>query len=227
MSNGDDFFCICNTCSENEGNCNAHDECQDNLLCGSNNCPDSLSFDSEVDCCYRPIVGEEDFCTTGIPCGEHEGDCDSNSECQSNHFCGSNNCPPSLGFESEVDCCSSTQIMSPYPNNVDETWLVKAPTGSIINLQFHFVNIRILDKLEIFDGSNDLSTPILTLMGSHISFGISSAGNSLYVKLTSNNADVDDGSTGFLATIHYSNHYLNIKQFFKISYYILEVKIQL
>ena len=51
-SNGDDEFCYCNTCSENEGNCDSHNECQDGLICGSNNCPASLGFDSEVDCCF-------------------------------------------------------------------------------------------------------------------------------------------------------------------------------
>ena len=92
-SNGDDEFCYCNTCSENEGDCDSHDECQDGL------------------------------------------------------FCGSNNCPASLGFDSEIDCCSSTQIMSPnypnpYPNYAEETWLITAPTGSIINLQFHSFDVR-------------------------------------------------------------------------------------
>ena len=54
-SNGDDEFCYCNTCSENEGDCDSHDECQDGLACGSNNCPVSLGFDSEVDCCYLAV----------------------------------------------------------------------------------------------------------------------------------------------------------------------------
>ena len=148
-SNGEIGFCNCNTCSENEGNCDSNDECQDGLYCGSNNCPASLSFDSEVDCCYQPTLGDEDFCASGIPCGEGEGDCDSNSECQSNHFCGSNNCLASLGFDSEIDCCSSTQIMSPnypstYPNDAEETWLITAPTGSIINLQFHSFHVRLI-----------------------------------------------------------------------------------
>ena len=52
-SNGDDGFCYCNTCSENEGDCDNHDECQSGLACGSNNCPASLNFDSEFDCCYN------------------------------------------------------------------------------------------------------------------------------------------------------------------------------
>ena len=41
------------------------------------------------------------------------------------------------------------------------------------------------------------------------SFSISSTGNSLFVKFESN--DHDDGSTGFFATIHYGNPYLNMK----------------
>ena len=50
-SNGYDEFCYCNTCSENEGDCDFHDECQDSLFCGSNTCPTSLGFELEVDCC--------------------------------------------------------------------------------------------------------------------------------------------------------------------------------
>ena len=148
-SNGEVGFCICNTCSVNEGDCDYHYHCQDGLLCGSNNCIASLAIHSEVDCCYQPTVGEEDYCLSGIPCIDNEGDCDSNSQCQSNHFCGSNNCLDSLGFDSEIDCCSSTQIMSPnfpnpYPNNAGETWLLTAPTGSIINLQFHSFHVRLI-----------------------------------------------------------------------------------
>ena len=151
MSNGEIGFCGCNTCSEMEGNCNAHDECLEDLFCGSNNCPASLGFDSEVDCCYQPILGEEHFCSSGIPCGEDEGDCDSNNECQSNHFCGSNNCPVLLGFDSDIDCCSSTQIMSPnhpgpYPDNILEIWQITASTGSIISLQFHSFHVTNLFK---------------------------------------------------------------------------------
>ena len=203
-SNGYDEFCYCDTCSENEGDCDAHDECLDVLACGSNNCPAFQGFEFEIDCCYQPTIGDEHFCTNGIPCGEDEGDCDSNTECQagltcgsnncpdslgfdieidccyepslgdvqfcssgiifcgqdegdcdsnseclSNHFCGSNNCPASLDFDYEIDCCSSTQMMSPnypnsYPKNVYETWLLTAPTGLVINLQFHSFHVRLL-----------------------------------------------------------------------------------
>ena len=51
-------FCNCNTCSENEGDCDAHDECQDDLFCGLINCPVSLGFDSEVDCCHSYAGGK-------------------------------------------------------------------------------------------------------------------------------------------------------------------------
>ena len=55
--NGEIGFCYCHSCSENEGDCDSHDECQDGLACGSNNCPASLDFDSEMDCCYHPTAG--------------------------------------------------------------------------------------------------------------------------------------------------------------------------
>ena len=58
-----------------------------------------------IGCCYNATVGGEDFCTTTNPCGEDEGDCDSIDDCQDGLACGSNNCPYSLGFDSEVDCC--------------------------------------------------------------------------------------------------------------------------
>ena len=146
-SNGYDEFCYCNICSENEGNCYAHDECQEGLACGSNNCHASLGFDSDVHCCYEPTLGDEDFCAIGITCGEDEGDCDSNSECQNSLFCGYNNCPVSLSFATEIDCCTSTQLVSPnypisYPNFANDIWLIAAPAGSIINLQFHFFQVR-------------------------------------------------------------------------------------
>ena len=85
-----------------------------------------------------------------MSCSENEGDCDARDECQDGLDCGSENCPASLGFGSEVDCCSIiTQIMSPnypnsYPNNAKETWLITAPVGSIITLQFHSFYVRFI-----------------------------------------------------------------------------------
>ena len=110
MNNGDIGYCACKqSCTENEGYCDYildyNYQCKDGHRCGSNNCPVSYGFDSNTDCCYVPIVGDEDFCTSEYLCGADEGDCDSNEECQSELFCGSNNCPNSLGVSSLVDCC--------------------------------------------------------------------------------------------------------------------------
>ena len=79
-SNSYDEFCYCNTCSENEGDCDTHDECQDGLICGSNNCPASLGFDFEVDCCYP----NENPCydTCGYPNYKGDNYCDDeNNNC--------------------------------------------------------------------------------------------------------------------------------------------------
>ena len=105
VSNGDFGFCHCNACLENEGDCDNHNECPNGLLCGSNNCPDHLAFNSEVDCCYALTVGNEHFCTAANPCGQDEGDCDSHEECQGSLICGSVNCPTYLGFSPDTDCC--------------------------------------------------------------------------------------------------------------------------
>ena len=62
VSNGEIGLCYCNSCSENEGDCDSHDECQGSLICGSVNCPTVLGFDSDTDCCYdnsHSVVGDE------------------------------------------------------------------------------------------------------------------------------------------------------------------------
>ena len=153
VSNGEIGLCNCNTCSENEGDCDTHAECQNGLLCGSNNCPASLGFDSEIDCCSQPSIGDEEFCASGIPCEEDEGDCNSDVECQDGLVCGSNNCPSSLNFDSEDDCCfKPTELMSTnypnsYPYSVVETWLLTVTSGSIISLQFHSFDVRTYLKI--------------------------------------------------------------------------------
>ena len=239
-ANGDIGFCNCRSCSENEGDCDSHNECQDGLACGSSNCPASLGFDSDIDCCYQPSVGDEHFCTTTNQCEQDEGDCDGHEDCQDGLACGSNNCPASLGFDSEFDCCtlaiSSPNFPDSYPSNAEETWLLTAPTGSIITVKFLSFHVRIsvkskyrttneykilimylhivlqtekfYDFLVIYDGSNDQSTQIAKLSGNLGGFQISSTGNSLFVKFKS---DSSLNLVGFLATIHYSNPYLNIK----------------
>ena len=107
-ANEDDFCTSQNPCGTDQGDCDTHDECQDGLVCGSNNCPDYLGFHSEFDCCYVSTLGDEHFCGTDDPCAVDEGDCDSNNECQTNLICDTaNSCPASLGFDSDVNCCFS------------------------------------------------------------------------------------------------------------------------
>ena len=38
----------------------------------------------------------------------------------------------------------SPNYPNPYPNNKYETWLITAPTGSIIILQFHAFHVRLV-----------------------------------------------------------------------------------
>ena len=63
------------------------------------------------------------------------------------------------------------------------------------------------DFVTIYD-YDGLWNKIAKLSGNLGSFGISSTGNSLFVKFES---DYDTTYGGFLATIHYGNPYLNIK----------------
>ena len=101
--------------------------------------------------CATASNGEIGFCNCNT-CSENEGDCESNEECQDGLICGSNNCPGLLGFKTYVDCCSNVTLgvietpnyPNKYPNNADEIWLLTAPSGSIIILQFHFFHVRII-----------------------------------------------------------------------------------
>ena len=103
----EDICTIKNPCGMNLGDCDSNDECLDGLVCGLNNCPKSLGYYPDDDCCYNATVGDDDFCTSDAnPCGVNEGDCDHNNECQTNLICGTaDSCPASLGFASVVNCC--------------------------------------------------------------------------------------------------------------------------
>ena len=115
VKNGEIGFCACNQpCSENslnKGDCDYHYHCEKGQRCRSNSCPvemtQQLGFDSNTDCCQIANVGDEDFCTIYDPCEEDEGNCNKNDECRDDLICGLDNCPNSLGFSSEVDCCES------------------------------------------------------------------------------------------------------------------------
>ena len=119
-----------------------------------------------------------------------------------------------------------------YPNNAYETWILTAPNASIISIKFHYFHVRTIveyknkgkykiilyfsqtgtsyDFVTIYDGPNDQSTQKAKLSGNLGSFIISSTGNSMFVKFESDH-NHNHNYAGFLATIQYSNSYLNIE----------------
>ena len=111
-----------------------------------------------MECCYNSTLGDENFCSTKNTCQEGEGDCDLNAECTGNLFCGYDNCPDAVWFDIEIDCCTSTQIVSPnypnsYPDYIYETWLITAPVGIMIYLQFHAFHVCFYIHFENYDTS--------------------------------------------------------------------------
>ena len=68
-----------------------------------------------------------------------------------NLFCGYKNCLATFGND-DANCCGINQFKSPnYPNDyfydIEKTWFIKAPIGSIINLQFHSFHVRLFVEL--------------------------------------------------------------------------------
>ena len=107
--NGDVKVCTAeNPCGHNEGDCNYDNDCQPGLKCGQGNCPAFLGYDQSIDCCRKPINGDENFCTAENLCGLDEGDCDYDNECQPGLKCGTDNCPTYLGYHQSIDCCTWT-----------------------------------------------------------------------------------------------------------------------
>ena len=59
---GDEQFCNWeNRCGKNEGDCNQHGDCKDDLLCGIDNCPSELGFASSADCCFNVTEEKWEF----------------------------------------------------------------------------------------------------------------------------------------------------------------------
>ena len=119
VNNGGIGFCNCNTCYENEGDCDSHDECHDGLLCGGSI---KILADITIQLSYVEALDI--------------------------------NCPASLGFDSAVGCCikgfMSPNYPNPYPAYAEETWLITAPNGTTITLQFHSFDVRLRLKIHFF-----------------------------------------------------------------------------
>ena len=89
-----------------QGDCDSNVVCLDRLICGLDNCPESLGYKSTTDCCYEVLFGDEDFCTIDFPCGIDEGDCDFDYECETGLMCNiDNDCSYNFGLNYKVHCC--------------------------------------------------------------------------------------------------------------------------
>ena len=117
-------------CKENEGDCDSNNDCEGDLICGSDNCLNLSStdnFTSSHDCCFAAIkcggsqTDTASCCTSVSPCGINEGDCDDHFECQGELMCGIDNCInilPSDNFPSTHDCCFEARCNG----NQNNTW---------------------------------------------------------------------------------------------------------
>ena len=118
-NNGDINFCQPDhICEENQGDCDSNLDCRGVLACGNANCPHTFGTNSTFDCCYKPINGDLNYCQEDHQCGQEEGDCDNDNECQNGLACGSSNCPwvrtfnsPDVqGFNTSIDCCYKPDV---------------------------------------------------------------------------------------------------------------------
>ena len=94
---------------------------------------------------------------------------------------------------------SDGYIMSPnypqqYESDLDCRWTIKAPVENIITLMiFEFrTDIYVGDNLKIYDGSNIHGAIVGTLTG-YDSIPLSSTGNSLYLKFSTNSDYTENG----------------------------------
>ena len=58
----------------------------------------------------------------------------------------------------------SPNYPSTYPNDAEETWLITAPTGSIINLQFNSFHVRFIVEFKSITKHSVFSVPTLLLV---------------------------------------------------------------
>ena len=58
-----------------------------------------------IACSANGVPYDKNCCTSESPCGEGEGDCDSDSHCKDGLKCGKDNCP-SGNFSAKADCCT-------------------------------------------------------------------------------------------------------------------------
>ncbi len=122
LVNGNPRRCTdCGPCSEGQGDCDNDGECLLGLICGEDLGP-MFGFGATVDICVQAAtpttctdpLGSGSFCTFCGPCGEGEGDCDSDAECAAGLVC-TDNVGEMFGFSPNVDVCLSNGEPPPPP----------------------------------------------------------------------------------------------------------------
>ena len=101
-----DFCTEGKPCAQGEGDCDSGSECQEGLICRSD-VGARYGFDPIVDVCVvtGPPLGAFNFCSDTNPCGQGQGDCDSNSECRDGLQCLNRDFGVLYGFDPLVDVC--------------------------------------------------------------------------------------------------------------------------
>ena len=92
------------------------------------------------------------FCTVTNPCKANEGHCYHDQQCQKGLLCGIRNCPLTLGYANDTNCCYevcndwldmengiliSKNYRSKYPAHAKCSWKISAPQqNQTVKIQF-------------------------------------------------------------------------------------------
>ena len=109
-------------CLNGEGDCAMDSECEEPLVCGKMNCPNSTlqncctqTCNHDSDCTSGECNGENgqcrlnsdtndwSKCSQDSPCADGEGDCDHHTDCEGTLLCGNDNC---ASGPTGMDCCT-------------------------------------------------------------------------------------------------------------------------
>lgn len=103
-------------CEIGEGDCDNDSQCLPGLVC-KDDIGANYGWDSTMDVCERKcasgVPGGWSFCSPGCPCGEGEGDCDSDDDCAGGLKC-VDNVGADYGYPSTMDVCEPLNACDIY-----------------------------------------------------------------------------------------------------------------
>jgi hypothetical protein len=96
-------------CGHGGTDCNDDDDCLPGLVCAQNvgeafNAGTNSDVCMPSTCAARALGTDNEYCSTGCPCGHGGGDCDEDAECMPDHVCGRDN-GPTFGYPAGWDVC--------------------------------------------------------------------------------------------------------------------------